>query len=214
MSDSLSELTTKVQAALGDASGTYFTSAIVTAAVRAALSEINARAPIHSADLVDVVANTLVYEVSAIDPHALSVLSVHEYVTDSDDDLPRKFISFQEDARLWIRLASALSSGQLIIRYTTPYTVQSLDSETISTLPSMYTQMIVHGAAYHSCVIRAVARIETINLNQDVPASLLELKANFRSLFDAALNLAARQHAPDGKALSHGWEDDWHGWDL
>ena len=63
MSDSLTTLTTKLQALLMDG-GTLFTSTTCTAAIRQALSRINVRMPIHAGTLIDTVADQYEYELT------------------------------------------------------------------------------------------------------------------------------------------------------
>ena len=54
----------------------------------------------------------------------------------------------------------------LIIRYTKPYTINGLDSATASsTLPALYDVVLLDGAAWQACLVRAAGRIETINMN-------------------------------------------------
>lgn len=212
MSASLATLITNTQAALGDTAGTYFTSAIVTAGIRAALTEVNERAPIQAGDLVDVIADQKEYEVTDTDSLATGLIDVLEQATSGEDDTPLKFDTYWEDARLFFRLRSALASGTLVVRYTKPHTVNGLDSATDSTLPSMHDQYLVHGAAYHSILIRSVARTETINLQQAVSKQYEQLAANYRKLFDAELLKMSAQQSAVGEPRTDAWDDEWHGW--
>jgi hypothetical protein len=215
MSDTLTQLTSKIQAALGD-TGTYFTAAICTAAVRAALSEINERAPVHNVDLIIVsIANVLEYEVTDIDTRAMMVLDILKKDDNGEKDEPLKFDQYTEDARLFFRLRDALAvADTIIVRYTIQHTVNELDSATESTLPSMHDQYLVHGAAYHAILIRSVARTETINLQQDVSRQYEQLADNYRKLFDAELEKLSRQQAAVGEPRTDAWNDEWHGRSL
>lgn len=210
MSDTLTQLTSKIQAALGD-TGTYFTTAICTAAVRAALSEWNERAPVHAADLVTVIADQKEYEVTDIDTRAIGLLDVLKQDTDGEDDEPLKFDTYWEDARLWFRLREAEASGTLIVRYTIPHTVNGLDSETESTLPAMHDPYLVLGSAYHACIIRSVARVETNDLNKTDTTDYHKAAEHFRKRFDAALLKLSAQQAPVGEPRTDAWNDEWHG---
>jgi hypothetical protein len=212
MTDTLTQLASKIQAALGD-TGTYFTTAICTAAVRAALSEINERAPVMSGDLVDVVADQKEYEVTDYDSLATGLIDVLEQDTSGEDDKPLKFDTYWEDARLFFRLRKSLASGTLVVRYTKPHTVSGLDSATESTLPSMHNLYIVIGATYHAILIRSVSRTETINLQQGVPANYDKLADNYRKLFDSFLSKLSAQQSAVGEPRTDAWDDEWHGWD-
>lgn len=211
MSLALSALIDNTQAALGDAAGTYFTDAIVTAAIRAALSEINERAPVHAGDILDVVANQKVYEVSDIDERATDLLDVLKDDADGEDDQPLKFDTYWEDARLWFRLRTAETSGQLIVRYTIPHTINGLDSETTSTLPAAHDQYLVFGAAYHACIIRATTRVEANNLDAAFRTNYQSIAEKHRAEFDKALNKMSQQKAPVGEPRTDAWNDEWHG---
>lgn len=210
MTASLTTLISRIQGALGD-NGTYFTTAICTAAVRAALSEINERAPIHAGDLVDVIADQKEYEVTDTEPRAIGLLDVLEKDTDGEDDEPLKFDQYWEDARLWFRLRTALTSGTLIIRYTVPHTVNGLDSEIESTLPAAHDQYLVHGAAYHACIIRGAARVEANNLDKATSDNYREIADQHRKVFDKALDKLAMQYAPVGEPRADAWNDEYYG---
>jgi hypothetical protein len=213
MSDTLAQLITKVQAALGD-DGTYYTTAILTAAARAALSEWNERAPDNAGDLVDVVAGQKEYSVYGVDTRAMSMIDVlkKDISTSGEDDTSLAFDEYTEDARLYIRLRDAWDSGTLIFRFTIPHTINGLDGETTSSLPAIWDAVLVAGMAYHGCIIRSVARVEPINLNSDVAERLSKVQEFYKEQFTKGLDRAAQQLAPVGKPKEFAWNDEWHNW--
>lgn len=210
MTLALSALIDNTQAALGDAAGTYFTDALVTAAIRAALSEINERAPVSAGDLVNVIADQKEYEVTDTDSRAIGLTDVLKQDTDGEDDEPLNFDTYWEDARLFFRLRTAETSGTLVVRFTIPHTVNGLDSATESTLPAAHDPYIVHGAAYHACIIRAAGRVEANDLNQPNPDKYTKLAAEYRKAFDKALNKLSAQQAPVGEPRADAWNDIWY----
>lgn len=207
MSKTLTQLITIIQANLLD-DGTRFTTATCTAAVRNALKEINQRAPINAADLIDAVEDQQEYEISDIDSRAINVYDVLLYDQDhAEQHTPLPFNKYWEDARLFFRLQLAQPSGEIILaRYNIPYTVSGLDSETESTLPAFYDDIIIDGACFFACHIRSAGRVETINLNQKVTENWLDLKRFYRASFDKGLALMAREPAPIAEKDNSSWD--------
>jgi hypothetical protein len=210
MSDTLALLTDKIQAALGD-DGTYFSDALCTAAVRAALSEINERAPVHSSQIVDVSAGQKIYEVSLVDERAMTILNVLKQDTTGQDDQPLNYDPFTEDSRLWFRLRTALSSGYLVVNFTIPHTIAGLDSETESSLPAHNDAALISGAVYHACLIRSVSRVEGNNLDKSTSDNYMQIAKMHRLTFDTALDRMAAQLPPVGEPGGEAWNDPYFG---
>lgn len=212
MSKSLAALIDNVQALLLD-DGTRFSDATVTAALRSALKDFNHVAPIYAGELVDVVASQKEYALNATAfEDLIDILDVLQYGTDSlnENHIPLTFDAYFEDAAPFIRLRSPLSTGYLVVRYTIPYTINGLDSETESTLPAFFDDILIDGGCYWSCQIRQSGRIETINLNQGVPDELSQTKAFFYAAFRRGLGIAARRKPPVGEPDTHAWNDEYH----
>lgn len=213
MSDTLAQLIDKVQATLSD-DGTLFSDAMVTASLRLALNAFNQAAPISGADEFDVVDGAHEYEVSNSEStRIIQVSDVLLHGTDApgEDHTPLKFQSHFEDDRPFIRLEEPQSTGTLIIRYTLYHTISGLDSETASTIAPLFDVVLVNGACFFSCLARAAARIEAINLNKEVPEPWQELADRYRRAFEAGLKLASRKKSPNFHR-SDGWNDTWHAW--
>jgi hypothetical protein len=216
MTDTLTQLIAKVQAQLLD-DGTRFSTPTCTAALRQALRDLNQSAPMYSGGFVAAIADQLEYEVTAFESRALSVndvLSWDATTSEVDDSLP--FDSYREAARLWFRLREARAVGELLaVRYSLPNTIYGLDgSVETSTLPNFYDQCLVDGACYHALYIRAVSRIEQINLNDGVAKTMMESALHFQQAFTLGLVSAGRLRAPVGEASTAAWNDRWNGWDV
>lgn len=213
MSKTLTQLITVVQANLLD-SGTRFDTTTCTAAVRSALKEFNQHAPNNQAELIDTVADQLDYELTDADSRAMTLTGV--YLWDSDGDLhePLQYDEYMEDARIFFRLKYAQPAGKFILaRYQINFTVSGLDSETESTLPVFWDNILEDGSTFYACQIRSSGRVETINLNQRVSENWIEEKRIWRNAFDKGLALISRTKAPVSEPDTNAWNDAWHGWD-
>ncbi len=217
MSDTLAQLITKVQGRMGD-SGTIFTTAICTNAIREALKTFNIYAPINSGTLIDAVSEQHEYELSD-SPDAASAISIYgvwlQDPNNTEHDEPLVFDAFNEDERLFFRLRFAQQTGEtLIVRFTQPHTVNGLDSSAESTLPTWQNEILVTGAAAEAALIRARARIETINLSANQSANYKAEAKDLRAEFLADLTALANKRPPAvGEPSPHAWNDSYHTWD-
>lgn len=212
MTQTLTQLISQLQAMFID-DATRFSTATCTAAIRQSLKDFNAAAPVRAAETQTVVVGQYEYELTDIT--TLQVLDVLLEGTDTagEDHRPLAFTPFFEDARAWIRLQTPLGSGTLIIRYTLPHTVSGLDSATESTIPAIFDAVLLDGACYYCCVIRAASRIEQVNLNAAVPEPWQEIAALYKTAFETGLVLAQRQppaRVPDKAWAPRVWNDEWH----
>lgn len=211
MTQTLTELIASAQAKLLD-DGTRFTTATLTAACRAALRDFNLAAPVNQSDILD--AYSAQYDYELTDSRALSIVNILKYDTSGDVHTDLDFDDYSEDERLFFRLRSPLADGEFILaRYTIPYTVSGLDSETESTLSALWDNVLLDGICFWALQIRSVGRVETINLNQNVSESLLDAKRFFKAAFDAGLAQAAKKKPPVSEPSDAAWNDSWHGRD-
>jgi len=216
MSDSLTTLISKVQNILGDASATYFTTAITTAAIRQALSEWNLRAPVFAAVTITGVNNQYEYELTDQDANSCEILDVlREGAGNNEVDISLDFDQYIEDERVFFRLRRPVTTADtLIVRYTLYHTINGLDSATESTLLAKDDQAMVDGGAFFSIMIRATARVETINLSQDQSDNYRELAGGFGAMFSQRLTYASqRRKAPVSEPDTRAWNDQYHNWE-
>lgn len=213
MSDTLSQLITKVQGILGD-DGTIFTTAICTAAIRQALDEWNIRVPIHAAVTITGINNQHEYELSDEDASAVTIIDVLRQGNNNDElDISLTYDDYTEDERLFFRLRHPVTaSDTLIVRYKIRHTINGLDSAVESTLRSEHDQAIVLGSAYFCVMIRAVSRIETINLSKDQSDNYREIAATFALAFGSRIREASKQKAPVSEPDTRAWNDHYHSW--
>jgi hypothetical protein len=220
MSDTLTQLVTKLQALLlGDS--TTFSTATCTAAIRQAFKQLNFTVPCHVATTVDAVSEQYEYELD--DQTAINIVDVLLEGTDTyhDFNVSLKFDKYFEDDRPYFRLRVPQSTGStLIVRYTKSYTINGLDGETVSTMPALYDVVLLDGAAWIACLVRATGLVETINMNQGVTANFEKMSDHFRQAFEAGLIELGKRQAPrsacpgaagTGEPVMHGWDDSWKG---
>lgn len=211
MSDTLAQLVTKLQALLlGDA--TTFSTATCTAAIRQALKSINLAIPSHAADLVTAVSEQYEYELA--DLSALSIVDVLRRGTDTYQDysISLTFDKYFEDDRPFFRLRFPEADGTiLIVRYTLPYVINGLDSATDSTLPPLYDVVLLDGAAWQACLVRAAGRIETINMNEDVSKEFASMAEHFRSAFETGIATLGLRNFPVSQPDTRSWSDEYKG---
>jgi len=211
MTQTLSQLTDSLQALLND-DGTYFPDALCAAAIRQALKELNLAIPQHAAATVEAVAEQYEYEFE--ESNALDILDVLRQGTDTyaDYNLSLDFDRYFEDDRPFFRLRSPEAEGQLlIIRYTAPYTINGLDGETDSSLPAFYDPVLLDGAAWQACLVRASSRVEALNFNADVIRQYQQLAEHFRITFQNGLARLGQRKASVSEPDRRGWGDRWNG---
>jgi hypothetical protein len=214
MSDTLTTLISKVQAILGD-DGTRFTTATCTAAIRQALSEWNLRNPVFAAELITGIADQYEYELSDKDSLAVQIHDILQQGAAANElDESLDFDEYNEDERLFFRLRSPVTtSDTLIVTYTKNHTINGLDSATESTIPAAYNQAMIDGGAFFSIFIRAVSRVETINLSQDQTDNYREIAGSFGAMFAARMATAARtKKGKVGEPDTRAWNDQYHNW--
>ena len=214
MADSLTTLITKVQNILGDANGTYFTSAIVTAGVRQALDEFNLAVPVYAAVTITGVNDQYEYELSDEDSLATDILDVLEQGDNQNElDISLNYDKYWEDERLFFRLRQPeTTSNTIIVRYTKDHTINGLDSAVESTIQAQHDQVIVDGAAFYAITIRATARVETINLSQDQSDNYREIAGQYQTAFKAGITQAQRRSTPVSEPDTRAWNDQYHTW--
>lgn len=201
MTASLTTLISRVQALLLD-SGTNYSTATVTAAIRQALKEYNQAAPIHAGTLVEIVSGQYEYELE--DPDFTGLIEITsvklEDPSGGEQDTDLEYTHYFEDNRPFIRLKEAQSSGFLVVRYTLPNTINGLDSAAESTVPDYFDQVLTDGGAYYSICVRSVGRVESINLNKDVPDNLREAASAYKLAFEFGKIEAGRRKGPPAKS--------------
>ena len=206
MASTIASIISKIQTLLND-DGTIFTTATVTAAVRQALLAYNQRAPIWKTDTVTAVADQYEYDVSSI-TDIQTIVALY----DSNNEFMPFSRYFEDGDTHKIRLNEPVSQDFTII-YSAFHTIDGLDSESTTTLLAKHEDCLCNLAAGVCVVIRANGKIETVNLNADVPAQWLDMWEYWKTLFEAELISIQRSERMPVQKLLNGWNDDYHGWE-
>jgi hypothetical protein len=214
MPSNLTALTAKLQAQLLD-NGTLFTAATVTVAFREALRKWNMVAPVHAATIIDVVASQFEYMLNdATFGTILDIESVwlQDPVTNGENDTTLVYDFYFENNQPAIRLRSALASGHLIVRYTTPHTINGLDSSVDGILTADQEQVLVDGACVYAINIRLSSLVEGYNLSPDVIGQYQRAEGGFAQAFASGIQRYAAQRPAVGSQDLTAWNDEWHNW--
>ncbi len=209
MSDTLAQLTDKVQAQLKD-DGTLFPDATVTTSIRQALADLNIACPQTATASTTAVADQKEYELSDEDAAATGILDI---VLQGDDeyDTPLQYDAYVEDSRWFFRLRTPQAAGEtLLVRYTKPHTVGGLDSATDSTLTDALNVALIDGACYYACLSRAAGTIESNNVQPNVAAQWMEVARLWQTLYLDSLRVARRQPTVKAEPSTIAWNDPQH----
>lgn len=213
MTDTLTQIISKVQVLLGD-DGTIFTTALCTAAIRQTLDEWNLQVPINAGTLITGINDQYEYELTDADNLSVEILDVLRQGDNGNElDVSITYDEYNEDERLFFRLRSPVTtSDTLIVRYRIQHTISGLDSAAESTLPARLDQAIVNGAAFFSIMIRATSRIETINLSKDQSDNYREVAGAYATAFMSRVRAEAKKkRAPVGEPDTRAWNDVYYG---
>jgi len=213
MTDSLTTLITKVQALLLD-SGTLFSTATCTAALRQALQDFNDRAPIIATTLITGVDARLEYELTSEADATLALAMLGLYLQGANEaDTVLTYDVYSNDERIFFRLRSPVSSVDIMIaHFTIAHTINGLDGSVESTPLAKDDQVLVAGGCMHACIVRAVARVEGNNLDNASSDNYRELARHFQRLFERGLARAAARSAPVAERDTRAWQDGYHRW--
>ena len=166
---------TAILAILDDPSLARYTNDQVDAALRQALRLYAGFRPIIRTYIVDG-SDTFQITMPA-DFLAVQVLSVHLVNTDYD---PPKEIAFyatliDEQWTIETRDYKVAATESISVEYSISHTVDGLDSAAGTTVPEEDELAVQMSAAGYCCLSRAASRTETINLQPDVAAGLINL---------------------------------------
>jgi hypothetical protein len=212
MSSTLTQLIARLQAQLLD-NGSLFTTPTCTVAFREALRKFNVVAPVHSATVIPVVAAQKVYALNdATIVELLDIEGVWQEDPVGEEDKILIYDFYFEDNSPFIRLRSALASGNLIVRYTSPHYVFGLDSAATGILNPNQEQVLVDGACVEAINTRLTSLVEGFNLSPDVIGQYQRASIAFQTAFELGLARYKARRRASGAPDTNAWDDEWHGW--
>jgi hypothetical protein len=114
--------------------------------------------------------------------------------------------TYTEDERIWFRLRTPQPAAEIMIaHFTIPHTINGLDSETESTMTAFNDQVIVNGAAYFACIVRALGKVESNNLDRNTPDNYRELSRHFNQLYQVGLARMTARRTVKGEPDTRAW---------
>jgi len=191
-----------ILALLSDAGLAIFSNNDVDQALRWALSEYSSRRPLIRTYQFPVAATTGVHILPA-DFITRHVTNVELYDDDPDSIYDLTYYAYQRDEQWIVETRSAegpgtlreVSAGEVLqISYSVIHTIDDLDSAAGTTLPAADEPFIHVGAAGRAAQMRALDRIETINMNPDVVQMYKLLATEYLSSFAAFLTIEPGVH--------------------
>jgi len=178
-----------VLALLSDASNAIFSNNDVDQALRWALLEYSARRPFIRTYQFTVDAATGVHILPA-DFITRHVTKVELYDDDPDSIEELTFYAYQRDEQWIVETNYEVSAGEVLqISYSVIHTIDDLDAAAGTTLPAADEPFIHIGAAGRAAQMRALDRIETINMNPDVVKMYSLLAVDYLSSFLSFLTI-------------------------
>ena len=172
-----------VLALLSDASNAIFSNNDVDQALRWALSEFSSHRPFIRTYQFTVDATTGVHNLPT-DFITRHITNVQLYDEDPDAIVELPFYAYLRDEQWIIETRSEVSAGEVLqISYSTIHTIDGLDSAAGTTLAAADEPIIHVGAAGRAAQMRALDRIETINMNPDVVQMYKLLAADYLFFF-------------------------------
>jgi hypothetical protein len=179
----LAAFRTSILALLSDPSNAIFSNNDVDQALRWALSEYSQKRPLIRTYQLSVDAATTVHTLPA-DFITRHVTKVELYDEDPNSIEDLAFYAYQRDEQWFVETRSEVSAGEVLqISYSAIHTVDGLDAASGTTLPAADEPLLYVGAAGRAAQMRALDRIETINMNPDVVQMYKLLAADYLFFF-------------------------------
>jgi hypothetical protein len=173
---------------LSDATNVIFSNTDVDQALRWSLSEYSLRRPLIRTYDFTVVATTGVHTLPA-DFVTRQIVKVELWDSDADSILELTFYAVYVDEQWVVNTMEEVSAGEVLqISYSAVHQVDGLDSAAGTTVPTADETLLQVGAAGRAAQMRALDRIETINMNKDVVAAYQKLGSQYISQFEAYLS--------------------------
>ena len=185
----LAAFRTSVLSLLSDASNAIFSNNDVDQALRWSLTEFSDHRPFIRTYQLSVDTTTGVHTLPA-DFITRHITKVDLYDEDPDDIVELTFYAYQRDEQWIVETRSEVSAGEVLqISYSVIHTIDDLDAAAGTTLPVSDEPFIHVGAAGRAAQMRALDRIETINMNPDVVKMYKLLATEYLSSFATFLTI-------------------------
>jgi hypothetical protein len=178
---------TAILALLADPTLVIFTNNDVDQALRWALAEYSYRRPLIRTYQFSVDVSTSMHQLPA-DFITRHITRVQLYNADPDSIVDLSFYAFKLDEQWMINTRNFVEVGEVLqISYSDGHQVDGLDSAAGTTVPDADETLLEIGAAGHAAQMRALNRVETINMNPDVVKTYRDQAIQYLTTFSALL---------------------------
>jgi hypothetical protein len=176
---------------LADPGLSIFTNNDVDQALRWALSEYSWKRPLIRLYMFSVDATTSVHIMPA-DFITRHVTKVELYNADADLITELDHHALRVDEEWMINTKLPVEAGEVLqVSYSDVHTIDDLDSAAGTTVPDADETLLELGAAGEAALMRALNRVETINMNPDVVNTYRKTAADYLARFAALLTIEA-----------------------
>src|SRR5512143_1568038 len=221
MSSTLAQFEAIVSALLFDPTNLIFTTAVIDAGLRAALSEYTEAAPLTRETVItlpaagrEIALNGVANLTSVVDvqwPYKSTGAEVHP---------PHKPIGFRvwwDDAQPVLYLDPLYgdqpqANDELRLWYSAPHTILNLDGASATTMPLAHENFIVLGAVGHSLLARSIDIAEAAATQAVSTPNYAAMGGYYLKRFRLELMRLAATRTAGGSAYKYGWPID--KWDL
>jgi hypothetical protein len=178
-----------VLALLSDSSKVIFSDDDVDQALRWAISEYSLKRPLIRTYQLSVDTTTALHVLPA-DFVSRYIVKVELYNADPDSIVELAHHAYKVDEQWMINTRYEVSAGEVLqISYSAVHTIDDLDAAAGTTVPDSDETLLELGAAGHAALMRALNRVETINMNPDVVKAYRETAADYLTRFAGLLTI-------------------------
>ena len=180
---------TAMLALLSDATNVIFSADNVDQALRWALAEYSLRRPLIRTYQFSVDSSTGIHNLP-VDFITRHITKVELYNADPDAITECAFYAYIRDEQWVVETSREVAAGSVLqISYSVVHQVDGLDSAAGTTIPAADETLLQTGAAGRAALMRALDRIETINMNKGVVSEYRALADQYLRTFTDLLAL-------------------------
>lgn len=206
----LAQLIDLVQLELDDSAATYYTDALVTAAIRDALDDVDRSAPAYGEANLTTIADQYDYDLTDVDPDLIQVYEVL-YGDDEPQTQYPGWYFYHAAGVPTLYFRTIITDSTITFRYTLRHTISGLDSASGTSLLTDQEKEFVNAAAAYSLKMRATSRTESVTLQQNVAEMLIKQADERMTRWQRVLRDWSRRYAPkQTDNLTPIWNDEWH----
>jgi hypothetical protein len=216
MTATLSTLRDRVEDILADATNAIWTTGALDEAIRRALEHYTKECPYHRIGTVSISADGYEVDLSSLSGIVGVTAIWCDYTASDPEDPPneRDFEYWPDSKIVWVLDYEPQAGDVMRVFYSTPHTLNGLDSETVTTLPADDEGLIALGAAAYAATTRSVDLTEQVTLDRTTAAQIRAWGLATMQEFVAAVKRVSSRRALALSALVplptlDCWEGEW-----